>query len=83
LFIVEAAGSAAFLPAALASLEDSSADSDATPTVDESYWEKVRQQFGFRETKVPMNAANLCPSPRLVAERVTQLTRDIDEDCTA
>ena len=29
-----------------------------------------------------MNAANLCPSPRAVAERVRELTRDIDVDCS-
>ena len=30
-----------------------------------------------------MNAANLCPSPRVVAERVYALTRDIDQDCSS
>ena len=29
-----------------------------------------------------MNAANLCPSPRSVADRVSELTRDIDHDCS-
>ena len=29
-----------------------------------------------------MNAANLCPSPRAVADRVSELTRDIDRDCS-
>ena len=29
-----------------------------------------------------MNAANLCPSPRVVADRVSKLTRDIDVDCS-
>ena len=48
----------------------------------ESFWEEVRRQFAFREERVPMNAANLCPSPRAVAERVRELTRDIDVDCS-
>ncbi len=48
----------------------------------ESFWEEVRRQFAFREERVPMNAANLCPSPRVVAERVSELTRDIDVDCS-
>ena len=48
----------------------------------DAYWEMVRQQFPFREDKVPMNAANLCPSPRQVAEKVVELTQDIDEDCS-
>ena len=49
---------------------------------DEAYWEQVRAQFSFREERVPMNAANLCPSPRAVADRVEELTRDIDRDCS-
>ena len=48
----------------------------------ESFWEEVRRQFAFSEERVPMNAANLCPSPRAVAERVSGLTRDIDVDCS-
>ncbi|MFB3826800.1 MAG: aminotransferase class V-fold PLP-dependent enzyme [Bryobacteraceae bacterium] len=49
---------------------------------DEAYWGAIRAQFAFDEACVPMNAANLCPSPRAVAERVTELTRDIDRDCS-
>ncbi|HSG46556.1 MAG TPA: aminotransferase class V-fold PLP-dependent enzyme, partial [Longimicrobiales bacterium] len=49
---------------------------------DESYWKLVRAQFAFREDRVPMNAANLCPSPRVVADAVTHLTQDIDVDCS-
>ena len=48
----------------------------------EELWEEVRRQFAFRDERVPMNAANLCPSPRVVAERVNELTRDIDVDCS-
>ncbi len=48
----------------------------------EDYWEVVRQQFSFGEGKVPMNAANLCPSPRLVQERVSELSHDIQVDCS-
>ncbi len=54
----------------------------ATPR-DEPYWELVRAQFSFTEERVPMNAANLCPSPRAVAARVEELTRDIDRDCSS
>ncbi len=49
---------------------------------DEAYWALVRAQFAFRESRVPMNAANLCPSPRAVAETVSRLTHDIDVDCS-
>ena len=48
----------------------------------EDYWEQVRAQFSFTENIVPMNAANLCPSFRAVAENVQLLTADIDRDCS-
>ena len=54
----------------------------AAPGQDESYWEMVRAQFSFTEEVVPMNAANLCPSFRAVAENVSSLTADIDRDCS-
>lgn len=43
---------------------------------------EVRALFEFPESRVPMNAANLCPSPRTVAEAVTRWTRTIDLDCS-
>ena len=49
---------------------------------DEDYWQQVRAQFSFTEDTVPMNAANLCPSFRAVAENVQLLTADIDRDCS-
>lgn len=54
----------------------------AAPGEDESWWELVRAQFSFTEDAVPMNAANLCPSFRAVAENVSLLTADIDRDCS-
>ncbi len=48
----------------------------------EPYWQLVRAQFSFREDRVPMNAANLCPTPAHVASRVEELTRDVDIDCS-
>jgi selenocysteine lyase/cysteine desulfurase len=42
----------------------------------------VRRQFAFDERHVPMNAANLCPSPQVVADQVVAFTRDIDADCS-
>ena len=48
----------------------------------ETYWDVVRNHFPFTEARVPMNAANLCPSIRAVSERVAELTRDIDVDCS-
>ena len=54
----------------------------AATVSEESRWGLVRAQFSFAEGKVPMNAANLCPSPRVVTEQVAALTRDIDIDCS-
>ena len=42
--------------------------------------QSVRDQFDFSEDRVPMNAANLCPSPRQVAEAVSRFTQVIDLD---
>jgi len=47
---------------------------------DEAYWRVVREQFAVRDDLVMMNAANLCPSPRPVQQRVFELTRDVDGD---
>lgn len=49
---------------------------------DEVYWRIVRRQFPIRDDLVLMNAANLCPSPRPVQERVFELTRDVDRDAS-
>jgi len=46
----------------------------------ENYWSLVKEQFPLRRGVIPMNAANLCPSPRAVSERVAELTRDLDSD---
>jgi selenocysteine lyase/cysteine desulfurase len=48
----------------------------------EAWWTLVRNHFAFSEDRVPMNAANLCPSPRPVADRAAELTRDMDVDCS-
>lgn len=48
----------------------------------EAFWEGIRRRFAFREERVPMNAANLCPASRAVTERVASLTQDIDRDCS-
>jgi len=54
----------------------------ATAQSPERFWQQVRRQFPFAEDRVPMNAANLCPSPTIVADRVAELTREIDVDCS-
>jgi selenocysteine lyase/cysteine desulfurase len=42
----------------------------------------VRAAFAFDDDHVPLNAANLCPSPRRVAAAVTRHTAAIDADCS-
>ena len=73
---------AALAPAAAASLAELS-PLLAAAAGEESYWRMVRRQFPFHEDRVPMNAANLCPSPRVVAECVAEATRDINVDCSS
>ena len=46
----------------------------------ENYWTVVAGQFPLTSGKIPMNAANLCPAPRLVSDRVADLNRDEDSD---
>lgn len=48
----------------------------------EAWWTLVRNHFAFSEQRVPLNAANLCPSPRAVADCAADYTRDIDHDCS-
>ncbi|MGH7503532.1 MAG: aminotransferase class V-fold PLP-dependent enzyme [Longimicrobiales bacterium] len=58
----------------------------AVPTLDresqasEEYWEIIRSQFPLRAELIVLNAANLCPSPRIVSDAVAVYTRDIDAD---
>lgn len=72
-FLRAAAAAPAFLPFARAA----GAEGD-----EEALFRLVRREFPFGEDRVPMNAANLCPSPRAVADAVSELTRDIDRDCS-
>ena len=81
-FLTDLASCAVVLPPAMESFGRQT-HSGIGGSVSEVYWEEVRRQFSFREERVPMNAANLCPSPRVVAERVHALTQDINLDCSS
>jgi selenocysteine lyase/cysteine desulfurase len=48
--------------------------------VSESYWRLVKEQFTIRPNLIMLNAANLCPSPHMVREKVFRLTDDLDGD---
>lgn len=75
-------GSAAVFLAAASSNTKLSKAQILASSEEEAYWAIVRSQFAFSESAVPMNAANLCPSFRSVAETVSALTYDIDRDCS-
>jgi len=51
-------------------------------TGDEKFWALVKNQFPIRKGLIMLNAANLCPSPALVQNRVIELTKDIDTDAS-
>ena len=81
-FLKEVAAGAALFPILSKSAQGATGLPQTTVT-DEAYWHQVRSQFSFDEERVPMNAANLCPSTRAVSERVSHLTADIDRDCSS
>ncbi len=80
-FMTELTGSTLLLPTATGWAGQD--PSTTAALAEEDFWNAVRQQFAFEETRVPLNAANPCPSPRVVADRVAALTRDIDRDCSS
>ena len=47
---------------------------------DERFWQLVKDQFPLKRGSIPMNAANLCPSPYPVIETLFRLSRDVDSD---
>ncbi len=49
-------------------------------TGDERFWSLVKDQFLIRKNLVMLNAANLCPAPAVVQQRVIELTKDVDSD---
>ncbi len=49
-------------------------------TGDEKFWTLVKEQFLIRNNLVMLNAANLCPAPAIVQQRVIELTKDVDSD---
>ncbi len=47
---------------------------------DESYWEDLKKQFNVPPNLIMMNAANLCPSPNVVMERVMEFHKAMGKD---
>jgi len=56
---------------------------DSWEEADEDFWKLVKEAFPLREGLIIMNAANLCPSPISVQQRVFELTRDVDRDASS
>jgi selenocysteine lyase/cysteine desulfurase len=52
----------------------------AADTGSEPFWRLVKEQFTIRPGIILLNAANLCPSPHMVRDRVFRLTEDLDGD---
>lgn len=69
-----------YLPSAAASPRKLMSMLASVTSDTESYWKLVTEQYPVRSGKVILNAANLCPSPRSVSDRVAELTRDEDSD---
>lgn len=51
-----------------------------SPGQGEPYWQWVREQFAIRDGVTPLNAANLCPAPRVVSDAAIAAMRDIEGD---
>ena len=52
----------------------------ATGSLNETYWRQVKEQFTIKPQLIMLNAANLCPSPRVVRDKVASLIEDLDSD---
>lgn len=51
-----------------------------TSVAAEQYWENLKKQFSVPADYVMMNAANLCPGPIIVQEKVLELTNALNKD---
>ena len=47
---------------------------------DERYWEMVKKQYTIPANLIMLNAANLCPSPYFVTEKVTSLQQSLEKN---
>lgn len=47
---------------------------------DEVFWEGIKKQFAPSDKLIMMNAANLCPSPSIVNDRVVEFTKAMGKD---
>ena len=75
-------GSAALLSDPIFAREMGSAGDilPAGPSAGEPFWKSVREQFVMPPDLAVMNAANLCPASRPVAEALTRESKSVDTD---
>lgn len=66
--------------ASIESLENEAMRLSSSNVGGERFWKLVKENYSIREDLIMLNAANLCPSPYAVQQRVFELTRDIDAD---
>ncbi|MGD9346916.1 MAG: aminotransferase class V-fold PLP-dependent enzyme [Candidatus Aminicenantes bacterium] len=66
--------------ASLISLKEKAFKLSASDGGGEDFWKLVKENFSIRKGLIMLNAANLCPSPHSVQQRVFELTRDVDAD---
>lgn len=52
----------------------------AVSAADESYWGLVKNQFAVPSNLIMMNAANLCPSPYVVNQQVTEYFQSLERN---
>ena len=83
-FLKGFAGSAAAIsvfPAVSSSASPRSIDRlGPADTANEPFWRLVKEQFTIKSGIILLNAANLCPSPHMVRDRIFRLTEDLDSD---
>lgn len=48
--------------------------------VDEQYWQQVKKQFTVPDNLIMINAANLCPSPHTVSNKVLTFNRELNSN---
>lgn len=74
-------GTAVMLPGAPPALATPASAPLVQPRLaDEKYWIGIREQFLMPKDLAPMNAANLCPSPKPVVDALVEATHRMDRD---
>ena len=69
------------LPSLAEAGENNSVAFPAKPGVlDEQYWQLVKKQFSVPDNLIMFNAANLCPSPYAISDKVLTMNRELNSN---